>query len=97
MKTEHGDPSELLPCRHCGKVFATNVALNYHEVMHSNPTINCHRCGNLFHSRTKLSRHILSLHTDNSELPMHRTVCSKGFIDSTILKDHLNVHSELKP
>ena len=97
MKAKHGDPSTLLTCRHCGKVSTSKVNLNNHELLHSDPTIPCHECGKLFHTQKNLSRHILSLHTDSSELPVRCTLCSKGFIDSSVLKDHMNVHSGLKP
>ena len=97
MKTQHGDISEILICKHCEKIFITKAQLNNHEVLHTDPTINCHQCGKLFHIQKNLKRHILSLHTDNSKLPVHCTVCSQGFIDSTILKDHMNVNLGLKP
>ena len=97
MKNQHGDLSELLTCTHCEKIFITKAQLNNHEVLHTDPTINCNQCGKLFHVQKNLKRHILSLHTDNSILPVHCTVCSKGLIDSTILKDHMNEHLGLMP
>ena len=97
IKTKHADISQLLKCKHCGKLFVTKIEHNNHEVLHSDPKIPCHQCGKLFHSKKYLSRHTLSAHTENRDLPVHCTICSKGFINPQILNNHMNVHLGLKP
>ena len=97
IKSNHKDLSSSLACKFCGKLFPTHQQHNNHEVLHSDPTIPCQHCNQLFHSQKYLRTHILTHHVAKSELPHQCETCHKGFISSSLLKGHINSHSGLKP
>ena len=92
MLTHIGEKTRL--CSVCGKLFATADALRKHRVVHTAiRSFSCPTCEMSFKRSGHLKKHI-SIHTEKS----HRcTVCGKGFVLDSYLRQHMVTHADVKP
>ena len=88
--------SEKCMCPSCSKEFLNQRYLKEH-INSFHEKIPCTECGKLFGKGQKMKRHIQQAHTLDDQKRYKCEVCGKGFVDSTRLKDHTNIHTGEKP
>ena len=81
-------------CKDCGKNFADNMGILNHRRKVHNPTM-CTLCGKVV---KMLKLHIITVHTSNSEKPVHCDLCGQGFPAKERLKVHMmTAHIRTRP
>ena len=81
-------------CKDCGKSFADNMGILNHRRKVHNPTM-CTLCGKVV---KMLKLHIITVHTTNSEKPVHCDLCGQGFPAKERLKVHMmTAHIRTRP
>lgn len=83
-------------CQYCQKSFMQNSNYKNHMRTHSDerPFV-CEMCNIGFKERYHLKKHVLFKHT--TDLKETCRVCGKCFKDSTAVRAHERIHSELRP
>jgi len=97
IKFTHG--SHSIPCQFtgCKVVLKHPDAVPVHmQKYHLNCTT-CEQCGKSFINKTKLTRHVASVHTARHLMPYICPICKKGFSTNQHFIDHQNIHSGAKP
>ena len=79
----------------CNKMFATQEQLKLHRKSHIHATNTCYKCDSPYKSRTGLSWHMLTMHTENTLLSCR--ICPTTFKDPVVLKRHKTIHTGEKP
>ena len=95
INSMHGD--HQIPCTEpgCDFIIRHPSAVKRHmRLVHLNTT--CSECG-WFGQQRHYRRHVLQKHTAVDKKPFKCTVCPKSFSSTTVLKDHMNVHTGEKP
>ena len=95
--------SSMLACPVCHAQFQEQRALIEHAAEHGkaktlispNRTHKCHMCWKAFHSREKLTRHMLC-HGSEENKPLQCNVCYKRFMNNSALSCHMKTHSDKK-
>lgn len=88
--------TQLWTCQHCNKVFTQNSNYKNHMRTHSDerPFV-CEICNIGFKERYHLKKHVLFKHT--TDLKEKCRVCGKCFKDTTAVRAHERIHSEVRP
>ena len=91
-----GSEANQWSCPHCGKLFYQNSNFKNHIRTHSDerPHV-CDLCSIGFKERYHLKKHVLYKHTDDLKETCRK--CGKRFKDSTAVRAHERIHSELRP
>jgi hypothetical protein len=88
------ETSKIFNCPDCNKPFESQLKLKVHIDRVHNPSP-CPICGKVVKI---LKRHLVTNHTDNSEMRLHCDQCEKGFNDQAKLRSHMmNVHLKSRP
>ncbi len=103
-------PSDLtISCAVCDKSFATLGQLTSHSRTHNvrecavasappRPTFKCMFCTKVLTHPSNLKRHIRTAHFESSDMKVYTCeTCAKSFKDPSALKQHSNLHLEVRP
>lgn len=86
---------DLIDCKNCDKVFATNEHLKRHIKIYHKPEITvCQYCQKIFKNDRNLSKHYKEVH--KKEKNYFCGICGKGFFSISPLKVHEESHKTLK-
>jgi KRAB domain-containing zinc finger protein len=91
----HDDTDENLTCPQCGKRFQKSQKMSDH-IRNVHTKITCELCGMVMAAKQR-KRHFQQHHMDESERKFKCDICGKGFMESSKLKDHINIHTGAKP
>ena len=84
-------------CDECGKHITGRKQLVVHKSHHKlAERINCDKCGKEI-AFASIKHHNLTTHASHEEKPYKCDECDKGFPNSTALKEHRAIHSDLRP
>eukprot|EP00732_Lithocolla_globosa_P001391 Lithocolla_globosa_v1_NODE_684_length_3444_cov_23.143755.p5 type:complete len:109 gc:universal NODE_684_length_3444_cov_23.143755:353-27(-) len=72
-------PTRSFPCPICQRQFKTPAMLHRHSPLHTRRRYMCDACGKIYSARCKLSAHIRSSHTFDTELTTTHQVGSTVF------------------
>jgi KRAB domain-containing zinc finger protein len=111
QRTETTTPSDLtISCAVCDKSFATLGQLTSHSRTHNvvrecavasappRPTFKCMFCTKVLTHPSNLKRHIRTAHFESSDMKVYTCeTCAKSFKDPSALKQHSNLHLEVRP
>jgi len=92
MKVTHS--KETSECEICGKVFKSYINKNDHVKRNHTEKPTCPICGKQV---VNLKEHIGSVHTEESQKRFQCEHCAKGFVDNRKLREHMNIHLNMKP
>ena len=81
-------------CEICGKVFESRIHMKSHMKNSHEEKSTCALCGKQV---THMKEHIGSVHTAEHNKPFKCEQCGKGFVDNRKLRDHMNIHLNMKP
>ena len=82
-------------CEICGKVFKSRIHMKSHmKTNHESEKSACVLCGKQV---SNMKEHIGSVHTADYNKPFKCDHCGKGFVDNRKLRDHMNIHLNVKP
>ena len=84
-------------CEICSYSTVSKTVLQQHRLTHLSPNLPCKFCDKLFHTSFNLKRHINTMHTDAKTRPFQCQECEKGFYFKHLFRDHMNVHTGIKP
>ena len=85
---------EIHICDLCSKEIRGLAMLKLHKRRFHKELEECNLCGKMV---KKLKNHVLRLHTDNANKRFKCEYCGKGFIDKADLREHVYIHSDVKP
>ncbi|CAG0887433.1 unnamed protein product [Cyprideis torosa] len=92
----HGDAGSNFVCSHCGRKCWSQAMLRQHEESHSDLKRHvCDSCGKAFKYKDQLTRHVTLDHKGMN--PYKCPKCGKVYRTPLRLKDHMNLHLEIKP
>ena len=87
-------------CKSCNKTFSQLGNLQRHVAsVHEGAKLEkviCTICGKLL-SQKFLKQHMVSVHSMNNEAQLKCPICQKAFAENHRLKQHMNVHTGVKP
>ena len=81
-------------CEICGKVFKSKIHMKSHMKTNHDEKTACVHCGKQVQN---MKEHIGSVHTADYNKPFKCDHCGKGFVDNRKLRDHMNIHLNMKP
>lgn len=85
-------------CNVCGKSFGKEDSLKTHLSIHLGKRFRCEVCSKSFLKRAFLTAHVAKYHpTDDTPKGNSCLICKKVFSSSSHLKDHLKIHSNVRP
>ena len=93
MNSVHSN--QKLLCPHCDRICKSKMILNHH-IKKVHEKLPCIHCGKLI-SLLNMTKHIQVQHTPDSEKKYQCDDCGKGFFETGLLKDHINIHTGEKP
>ncbi|KAL1460965.1 hypothetical protein WDU94_012899 [Cyamophila willieti] len=97
--TTRSNPAKSHHCASCNKTFLTLNGYKFHiKSVHSDTSPHlCELCGKHFNHQTNLNAHRKTHLSEDLKKLIQCTVCDKKFLNKFLLKEHLNVHYDLKP
>jgi transcription elongation factor Elf1 len=85
---------DQLDCQICQRTFKNKLQLSRHLSVHSK--IPCELCGEMI-DRKRKSVHVQTKHMKPEDREFKCHLCSKGFVTSQRLSDHVNTHTGQRP
>ncbi|XP_063828495.1 zinc finger protein 260-like isoform X2 [Ostrinia nubilalis] len=92
---DQSDENKNFECDICLAKFKSVNSLSAHKRVHIDKSriLSCSSCGKVFKKTNHLKRHEMT----HANRPFKCNMCPKSFLSESILKEHLNVHCNLKP
>lgn len=83
-------------CKRCAIHFSSEEKLKHHCAIKHGLSFVCNYCGCRYQTKSAMKEHMLAKHTSQ---PLAHTCqeCGKGFLRVQQLKDHMNIHKNIRP
>lgn len=85
-----------VPCRFCGKKFASNVTVRAHEKTHLNHQYTCDLCGSTFKVKAYITSHMQKVHMRILRFVCNVEGCSEKFVHREPFNYHVKKHLNIK-
>ena len=93
-RRKHLKPHAPAKCELCGAVLVDKTGLNAHMLYVHGEKVTCQLCGKQV---ARMHQHMAEVHTKEENRTLKCEVCGKGFVHNGKLRDHMNIHLNLKP